>query len=118
MRVFVQHHWLGMVAAAILCAVPLVLIAPSVRSQPAQQAAAGNVLAAVKIIWFSGSVARFDTATGEVSRFSGDLRPLTANGTWIRVVPPVPAQSTSGFLTIREIEGATFLVDRVNGDTW
>lgn len=89
------------------------------------------------------SIGRFDSRTGAIYRFDGDLRNTSARNTWERVVPAVK-EKTSGLLEIQQIpaltqprtpafrerqrtqherwyddfEEATFLVDVVTGSTW
>ena len=69
-----------------------------------------------RIIEFDEGVARFDTTTGSIDRFSGTLLGPNASGTWLRYARPVT--STSGFLELQQIGDATFLVDSVTGNTW
>lgn len=81
-----------------------------------------RIVPRVKIIQFDDSVARFDTKTGEIHRFNGDLNRPQVRGQWVSVVPGVES-STSGVLEIQRAEGvraesAVFLVDVIEGDTW
>jgi hypothetical protein len=68
-------------------------------------------------------VARLDTATGALYRFSGDLGNPNVRSVWVLEVPGV-REATSGVLEIQRAEGvnpnvgATFLVDVITGDTW
>lgn len=75
------------------------------------------IFSRVRLVEFDGSVARLDTATGEVSRFSGQLTGTAARGSWLRLARPLTDQ-TSGFLELQQVGGAAFLVDVVTGDTW
>lgn len=75
------------------------------------------VFARTKIIKFDDTVALFDSATGELFRFRGDLAGSNARGTFVPVARPV-AESTSGFLQVQQIDNATFLIDAVTGDVW
>jgi hypothetical protein len=77
----------------------------------------GLIFPAMRIIRFDDQIARFDTATGELRRFTGTVSGGAANGTWVRLVRPVTG-GTSGFLSIRVVGAGTFLVDDVTGDTW
>ncbi len=81
-----------------------------------------RIVPRVQIIQFDDSVARFDTRTGEIHRFNGDLNRPQVRGQWVSVVNGVDS-STSGVLEIQRAEGvraesAVFLVDVIEGDTW
>src|SRR5262245_48928712 len=71
----------------------------------------------VQVIEFDGSVARFDTATGTIHKFNGDMSGSDARGNWRLVARPV-SQGTSGFLQIQQSGNGVFLVDTETGDTW
>jgi hypothetical protein len=64
-----------------------------------------------------GHVMRMDTATGELTRFSGNLTGPAARGNWVRFARPV-TQRTSGYLEIQREQNTTFLVGVIHGDTW
>jgi hypothetical protein len=70
-----------------------------------------------KIIELNGRVVRLDTATGEISRFKGDLSGGNARGTFREIARPVTG-STSGFLEVQQAGEGIFLVDVVTGQTW
>jgi hypothetical protein len=70
-----------------------------------------------RIIEFDDRVAMLDTSTGELFRFRGDLSGSNARGTFVRLARPL-AESTSGFLQLQQVAGATFLIDTVNGNVW
>jgi len=81
-----------------------------------------RIMPRVQIIQFGESVARFDTTTGEIHRFHGDLDKPNVRGQWVRHVRGVSGD-TSGLLQIQKPRGvrakeALFLVDTVTGDTW
>lgn len=74
------------------------------------------------IQWGDVSVARFDSATGAVHRFSGDLDKPSTRAEWVLHVSPV-RERTSGMLRFQQPHGthamdAPFLIDVVTGDTW
>lgn len=76
----------------------------------------------VRIIQWDDSVARFDTQTGAIHRFNGDLEKPNVRSEWISHVKPV-RESTSSVLEIQKPAGvhsleATFLVDVISGETW
>ena len=71
----------------------------------------------VRVINLDNTVTRFDTATGELLRFNGDLSGPSAKGLWLRLVRPV-TQPTSGFLDVRQVGGGTFLIDLDTGQSW
>lgn len=75
------------------------------------------VVSAVRVIRFDDSVARFDTRTGEIMRFHGNLDNPSTKSVWTRHVPPVTG-ATSDLLEIQQAAGHTFLVDAVGGETW
>lgn len=74
-------------------------------------------------------IARFDTRTGAIYRFRGNIEVASVTNDWELRVPPVK-EPNSGILEIQRIasprptsEGepqvfATFLVDVVTGQTW
>ena len=80
---------------------------------------------------FDSNIARFDSSTGAVYRFRGDIDNPGVRNTWELRVPAVSG-STSGLLEIQRISLpnaahsqdssqsrlATFLVDVVTGRTW
>ncbi|UCD76502.1 MAG: hypothetical protein JSV91_06170 [Phycisphaerales bacterium] len=76
-----------------------------------------DILSKVQIINFNQSVARFDTTTGEIHRFNGDLHKPNVRCSWILKVKGV-RKRTSGYLEIQHAGGGTFLIDRVTGDSW
>ena len=76
-----------------------------------------DIISRVRIINFNQSVARFDTVTGEIHRFNGDLGKPSVRCTWVPQVKGVK-KKTSGFLEIQHAGGGTFLIDRVTGDSW
>jgi hypothetical protein len=76
-----------------------------------------SIFSRVRIIEFQNMVVRFDTDTGSLMRFSGNLGQSNASGTWFAFVRPVNGQ-TSGFLKIEEAGSGVFLIDAVTGDTW
>ena len=71
----------------------------------------------VKIIQFDGAVSRFDTSTGEIHKFSGDMTGSDARGNWRLLARPL-SQNTSGFLQVQEASNGVFLIDTQTGDTW
>lgn len=76
----------------------------------------------VRVIQWNDSVARFDTQTGAIHRFNGELDKPNVRGEWISHVPPI-REATSGLLEIQTPHGvhaleATFLVDVITGETW
>ncbi len=81
------------------------------------------VVPRVEIIAFDQTVALFDTTTGAIHKFRGDLNNPSVRCTWELRVPPIDGP-TSGVLEIQKAKGvnghadATFLVDSFNGDTW
>lgn len=81
-----------------------------------------RVVPRVEVIQFGDTVARFDTATGEIHRFNGDLDKPNVRGQWVRHVRGVSGD-TSGLLQLQKPRGvrgedALFLVDAVTGETW
>ena len=75
----------------------------------------------VRIISWDNGVARFDSETGAIHRFNGNLRRNDVHGQWVQSVPGV--SGASGALQIQnpvgvENYGGTFLVDTVSGRTW
>jgi hypothetical protein len=85
--------------------------------QPGTPTIERDIVSRVRIINFNQSVARFDTTTGEIHRFNGDLNKPSVRCTWIPHVKGV-SRKTSGFLEIQQAGGGTFLIDRVTGDSW
>jgi hypothetical protein len=81
-----------------------------------------RILPRVEIIQWGDSVARFDTTTGEIHRYHGDLDKPNVRGQWVSQVRGV-SDNTSGLLQLQRprgvrAENALFLVDAVTGDTW
>ncbi len=79
------------------------------------------VMPKVRIINWDNTVAKFDSSTGAIYRFHGDLRTDDVHGQWVKSVPGITG--ASGALQIQntvgvENFGATFLVDTVSGRTW
>ena len=80
---------------------------------------------------FDSNIARFDSSTGAVYRFRGDIDNSSVRNSWELRVPAV-TEPTSGLLEIQRIASpkaahpadpsqtqfATFLVDVVTGRTW
>jgi hypothetical protein len=78
---------------------------------------------------FDSDIARFDTRSGAIYRFRGDVTNASVTNTWELRVPAVK-EETSGLLEIQtidlprrdsppgEAEPVAFLVDIANGDTW
>ncbi len=78
---------------------------------------------------FDSDIARFDTRSGAIYRFRGDVTNSSVTNTWELRVPAVKEQ-TSGLLEIQTIDlprrdtplgeagPVAFLVDIANGDTW
>lgn len=103
----------------------IMLVAAYLRPSAATAMQAGQgvinnpdlIVPAVRIIRFDDQIARFDTATGEMSRFSGTASGGGASGTWLRLARSVN-DSTSQILEIRTVAGGTFLIDQVTGQTW
>ena len=75
------------------------------------------IVPTVRIFRFDDEVVRFDTTTGETSRFSGTISGGGATGTWLKFAKPVTG-STSQILQFRTIGGGAFLIDQVTGQTW
>jgi hypothetical protein len=80
-----------------------------------------RIIPRVRIIQWDDTVARFDTATGEIHIMRGDLRNPNVRNQWILHVRGV--ERTSGVLDFQQPIGvqaidAPFLVDMVTGDTW
>ena len=75
------------------------------------------IFPAARIIRFDNQIVRFDTTSGEMSRFSGTPSGGGASGTWLRFAREVN-DSTSQFLDIRTVAGGAFLIDQVTGQTW
>src|SRR5687768_10994598 len=110
--------WLKLiVVAAVTCAA--LLIASSItRAQSGQDLPTNlDIFSRTKIIKVNDVIVRFDTATGELFNFEGTLQGSTANGRFRSIAPPVSG-SNSGFLEIKRIGQAAFLIDAVTGDTW
>jgi hypothetical protein len=81
-----------------------------------------RIVPRIQIIQFDDTVARFDTSTGEIHRFHGDLDKPNVRGQWVSHVRGVSG-NTSGLLQIQKPRGvrgeeAIFLVDVITGDTW
>jgi hypothetical protein len=76
----------------------------------------------VRIINFDDTIARFDSSTGAIAKYNGDLTNASTRGTWKPHVNGV--KGSSGLLEIQHAQGpgnfpgATFLVDIVTGKTW
>lgn len=82
----------------------------------------GTLVSRVRIIQWDHSVARFDSATGSIHRFNGDLDKPNVRAQWVPLVRGVN-ERTSGVLQIQHPAGvhaidAPFLVDVMTGDTW
>ncbi len=106
---------LSVLAAATLL-VAVVLILGAGRSS-AMSRTHSDIFCKVRIINFDHSVARFDTSTGAIHRFNGNLDNPGSRASWITHVKGV-AGKTSGYLEIQHAGGATFLVDCKSGSTW
>ncbi len=93
------------------------------RSEIVIDPAGGEVVfPRVQIIQWRDGAGRFDSVTGEIQRFHGDLDNPAVRPTWRVDVPPV-RERTSGMLRIQHPVGpraidAPFLVDVVTGETW
>lgn len=85
--------------------------------QPAVMNNPDLIVPTVRIFRFGNEVVRFDSTTGEMSRFSGTVSGGGAAGTWLKFAKPV-AGSTSQILEFRSIAGGAFLIDQVTGQTW
>ena len=85
----------------------------------------------VRIIAFDDTVARFDSSTGAIAKYNGDLTNPSTRGTWKPHVDGV--KGSSGLLEIQRTQGpgaidsraghgasnaVVFLVDIVTGKTW
>lgn len=82
----------------------------------------GALVSRVRIIQWDHSVARFDSSTGSIHRFNGDLDKPNVRAQWVPLVRGVN-ERTSGVLQIQQPHGvhaidAAFLVDVITGDTW
>ena len=122
------------------CATMLVIAMGVGRERQSRIAVIGNaqqeqfLFSATEIIRLSGGnpafdsdIARFDTRTGAIYRFRGNVDIASVQNTWEIRVPPVK-EETSGLLEIQNIlldrptteivPPVTFLVDIVNGTTW
>ena len=71
----------------------------------------------VKVLLFQDFITRFDTQTGQMSRFSGSLASESATGKWLPLVEPIN-EPNSGYLDLEHVRGATFLIDMVTGEVW
>ena len=76
---------------------------------------------ATQIISYDQTVARFDTRTGAIYMYRGELDDPCVRGYWELRVPGVN-EKTSGMLELQRANfndpAATFLVDTVTGKTW
>jgi hypothetical protein len=76
----------------------------------------------VRVINFDDTIAIFDSTTGAIAKYNGDLTNASTRGTWRPHVNGV--NGTSGMLEIQRPEGpgattgVVFLVDIVTGKTW
>jgi hypothetical protein len=104
----------------------VVLVAAYLQTSPATAMQVGQpgvinnpdlIVPAVRILRFDNQVVRLDTATGEMSRFSGTVSGGGASGTWLKFAKPIVG-ATSQFLEFRSIAGGAFLIDQVTGQTW
>ena len=112
--IFILGTLLFLVLAAYLRPNPAVAMQsgqPGVISDPTL------IVSATEILRLDNHIVRFDTTTGELSRFSGTATGGAANGLWIRIARPV-SESTSQYLQLRRVGEAVFLIDQVTGDTW
>lgn len=118
-----KTRWIGLAAmiagaAAILTFGPRAVVPSATAYAPQTVINDPNLIfPRTRIITLGGNVMRFDTATGEMLRFNGDLSGSDARGTWRRFTRPVTGD-TSGFLDLRPIGEGTFLVDLEEGNTW
>jgi hypothetical protein len=63
-----------------------------------------RIIPRVQIIQFDDTVARFDTVTGEIHRFHGDLDKPQVRSEWVRHVSGVSGD-TSGLLQLQKARG-------------
>jgi hypothetical protein len=78
------------------------------------------VIPAVEIIRFgeaADDVAKFDTATGALWRYNGDLHRPNVRGEWVLETPGVSSR-VPGTYRLQQAAGATFMVDAATGETW
>jgi hypothetical protein len=106
----------GLAAALIMGAGKL-----AVPSAVEDRVLAERVIPRVQIIQFNDSVARLDTATGELHLFTGDLRSPSSRGQWRLYANGV--SGSSGYLELQqprgvEAQSGLFLVDIVSGESW
>jgi len=108
-----------------LAAIVAMIVLGAGRAVPSVIQVSGDgelIVPRVRIIQFGDTVARFNTVTGEIHRFHGDLDKPNVRGQWVRHVRGV-SDTTSGVLQIQRPDGvraeeAAFLVDAITGDTW
>lgn len=105
-----------------VASVAVVMGAGRLVNQSIQDRVAGDrVLSRVQIINLNDTIARVDTANGEVHLFSGDSRSPSSRGQWRLYADGV--RNSSGYLEVQlplgvEARGTAFLVDVVTGQTW
>jgi hypothetical protein len=119
-----------MVTACVLTSVTLAAVIVALgagsgddsRAQANRSVTVEGVVSRVRIINFDDTIARFDSSTGAIAKYNGNLQNTSVRGTWKPHVEGV--RNTSGLLEIQEAQGpgnfpgATFLVDIVSGKTW
>jgi hypothetical protein len=119
-----------MVTACVLTSVTLAAVIVALgagsgddgRAQANRPVTVEGVVSRVRIINFDDTIARFDSSTGAIAKYNGNLQNTSVRGTWKPHVEGV--RNTSGLLEIQEAKGpgnfpgAIFLVDIVSGKTW
>jgi hypothetical protein len=79
-----------------------------------------RITPAVEVINFGDiglGVGRFDTSSGAIMAYNGDLRSPSGAGEWVREVAGVDSRA-SGTFRIQQAGTAFFLVDAAAGRTW
>lgn len=110
----------AMIALAILAGAAMVAMAQEPDLEELLAVARSEVTAVEIIKWGEDhqGVAKFDTRTGEIWRFNGDVLKSNTKAEWILEVPAV-AERAVGTLRLQHANtGGLFLVDAVTGDTW
>jgi hypothetical protein len=108
------------IAGAILGGAAMIAMNQDVDFDELLSVARSDVTAVEIIKWGEDhqGVAKFDTRTGEIRRFSGDVRKGSTSEQWIHEVDGVGARPIGTLRLQHANTGGLFMVDAVSGETW
>jgi hypothetical protein len=107
-----------MVTACVLTSVTLAAVIVALgagsgddgRAQANRPVTVEGVVSRVRIINFDDTIARFDSSTGAIAKYNGNLQNTSVRGTWKPHVEGV--RNTSGLLEIQEAKGPAVRIGR------